>query len=104
MESTSFSREMCSLQAAPSSPFSTTRWIAPPVNVPRLARIGQLHAAGVRRALRELDTDEHGGRDEENGEDSARVHRISLHAEQRAAAANAAARKNAERNARVIVS
>ena len=85
----------------PSEPVEEDTLDRAPLELPRLARIRQMHLAGVRGAERELDHDEHGGRGEERDQPP---HRISLHARSAPAAANAAARKNAERKARVIVS
>jgi hypothetical protein len=71
------------------------------LQVPRLARIGEVHLPRVRRPEAELDADEHGRRDEERNQHA--LHRNHLQATSVAAAANAAARKNDDRNARVIV-
>jgi hypothetical protein len=57
----------------------------------------------VGRAVSELDADQDGGGYEENHEKVLGAHRISLQPSTAAAAANAAARKNDDRNARVIV-
>ena len=69
-----------------------------------MARIRQPHAAGVRGAVGEFAGDEHGRQGEQKDEHAPGDHRISLQPRSAAAAAKAAARKNAERNARVIVS
>src|SRR6185437_3543084 len=66
----------------------------------RLARVGEMDLTCMRGAFAELDADEDRRRCEECEQ---HLHRISLHERSAAPAANAAARKNEERNARVIV-